>query len=91
MEGHQERGSRLSSEDTKVTKFSLLQSTLLESRWASGGHDISVFFSSGFVSVYCPLQGSGQTTRGTAMAYTTTSIMTPTRGIGSIIKGLASV
>lgn len=30
-------------------------------------------------------------TRGTAMAYTTTSIMTPTRGIGSIIKGLASV
>lgn len=37
MEGHQERGSRLSSEVTKVTKVSLLQSTLLESCGASGG------------------------------------------------------
>lgn len=36
MEGHQERGSRLSSEDTKVTKFSLLQSTLLESAGLAG-------------------------------------------------------
>lgn len=36
VKGHQERGSRFSSEDTKVTKFSLLQSTLFESPWASG-------------------------------------------------------